>query len=379
MTSYAGQTVQLWFVATTDGSNVTNFLVDDISLDYLDLTLPTVITVTQTPERVLPGDEVAFALAFHERMDTSVAPTVTLSPKDSVALYTVTAQTGAGYTNGYLDSDPRRWYGNYTFTPPMAGGFYTLTVAAAQDLARNVMFPQAAHTLLITPLTVTLPINGAGVYVFGDTGAELSFAPGTTGALQTVTTTLVYTYPTGQGASYPLPRKYGIDGNVDADFTAVLTLCYDDADLNAANIPGAAEASLTLYRYNADSQTWNSYPTTVNTVTNRLSTTVTGFSTWAIGTEQGGHVPTAITIRKFRCASATSVVGWIGLCGCVLVVAGNWIWSQPPSAATGTLLGSRGRRSGPLSRHPGRRGTAGARGNGRRLTHPTGRIAGGDH
>ncbi|MBN2389504.1 MAG: hypothetical protein JXR84_02190 [Anaerolineae bacterium] len=253
VTSYAGQTVQLWFLATTDSSNITNFLVDDISLDYLDLTPPSVVTVAQTPERVLLGDEVTFALTFHERIDTSIAPTVTLSLKDSTALYTVTAKTGTGYTNGYLDNDPHYWYGDYTFAPPMAGGIYTLTVSAAQDLARNVMFPQAAHTLLVTPLTVTLPINGAGTYVFGDTCLELSFAPGMTGALQTVTATLVYTYPTGQGAPYPLPRKYMINGNVDGGFTAILNLCYDDADLGAANIPGAAEASLTLYHYDTGS------------------------------------------------------------------------------------------------------------------------------
>ena len=149
--SYTGQTVRLWFTATTDAVNTTNFFVDDVSLDYLDLTPPTVEAVT-APDEVTGTCAVDFTLAFHERMDIAVAPIVMISPQGSQETYTLTARTGAGYTNGYLNSDPTRWAGTYAFTLQMQDGTYALDVSTAQDLAENVMYPaENIHTFTFDP------------------------------------------------------------------------------------------------------------------------------------------------------------------------------------------------------------------------------------
>jgi hypothetical protein len=171
--AYAGQTVQLWFTATTDAANITNFHVDDVSLDYLDLAPPTV-TTAHAPDQVTQTETVEFEAVFHERMKTAVMPTVTLAfqgAPTSLALtgiqgtqttYTLTARAGTGYTNGYLDSDPTQWHGVFTFSPQMAEGTYVFDVSAAQDIAGNVMYPaQSVYTLTLRSTlsnTVYLPL-----------------------------------------------------------------------------------------------------------------------------------------------------------------------------------------------------------------------------
>jgi hypothetical protein len=166
--AYTGQTTQLWFTATTDAANITNFFVDDVSLDYLDLTPPTVATVT-APDEVTQAESVEFVIVFHERMKTVTAPTVTISPQGFQTSYTLTEKTGAGYTNGYSDSDPTHWYGKYTFTSQMEEGTYALDVSAAQDLAGNVMHTaESVHTFIFTfdaaspEAQSTSPADGAG-------------------------------------------------------------------------------------------------------------------------------------------------------------------------------------------------------------------------
>ena len=163
--SYTGQVVQLWFTATTDAANITNFFVDDVSLDYLDPTPPTIKTIV-APHEVIQTGAVEFTLVFHERMNTATAPVVTISPHGSQESYTLTSKTGAGYTNGYLNSDPTRWCGIYAFTPQMEDGIYAMDVSAAQDLAGNVMYPAEdihTFTLDVTAPQVqnVLPADGA--------------------------------------------------------------------------------------------------------------------------------------------------------------------------------------------------------------------------
>lgn len=157
--TYAGQTVQLWFTATTDAADITNFFVDDVSLDCLDLTPPSVVTVT-APNKVTVTDTVEFEIIFHERMQTSIVPTATISLQGSQKSYTLTAKTGMGYTNGYLDSDPTQWYGTYAFSSQMEKGIYALDVSAAQDLAGNVMHTaKSVHTFTLDgSYKVYLPI-----------------------------------------------------------------------------------------------------------------------------------------------------------------------------------------------------------------------------
>jgi len=177
VSAFAGRTVQLWFTATTDAANITNFFVDDVSLDYLDLVPPTVVGVV-APDKVA-ADTVEFVVVFDERMRIAAAPTVTISAQGSHVSYTLSPRTGAGYTNGYLDSDPTRWHGTYTFTPQMEESIYALAVSSAQDLAGNVMYPmENTHAFMVdvTPPQVQhkFPPKGAtGVSL--DTAIVISF------------------------------------------------------------------------------------------------------------------------------------------------------------------------------------------------------------
>jgi len=228
--SYTGQPVQLWFTATTDAANITNFFVDDVSLDYLDLTPPTVVTVT-APSEVTQAGTVEFEIAFHERMKTAVAPAVTINLQGSPESYTLAAKTGTGYTNGYLDSDPARWYGTYTFTPQMGEGMCTLNVSAAQDLAENVMYTaENAHTFTFdatSPQVQSIfPANGAiGVPV--DTNIVISFSEAIS------TSTFAYTVlpdPGGWAESWDSAHK-------------VVTLTHNDFALGTAYTVTITEAS----------------------------------------------------------------------------------------------------------------------------------------
>ncbi|MBN1890036.1 MAG: DUF11 domain-containing protein [Thermoflexales bacterium] len=144
--------------------------------------------------------------------------------------------------------------------------------------------------------TVTLDVTGPGIYLLSDRCSSLSFAPGQTGTLATITATFLYAYPTAQGAPRPLPRRYDLQGD-GLGFTATLSLCYADADLAAANIPAASEPSLRIYRHIGSGE-WISYTSTVYTTTNVVTATIGEFSTWAIGTPVDNHQPTAVSLHS---------------------------------------------------------------------------------
>jgi parallel beta-helix repeat protein len=177
-----------------------------------------------------------------------------------------------------------------THTYQTGGNYYV-------RLRSSNSFSQATYTapVLVTPLTVTLPIREAGVYHFGSTCARLHLTE--TGTLETVTVTLVYTYPTAQTSNRPLPRKYIITGTGGTDFEAALSTCYSEDDLVASGIPD--ETALQLYRYLGNGA-WSPYASTVNTMTNELTAThITSFSTWAIGAPVTNE-PTQVAIFDFQ-------------------------------------------------------------------------------
>jgi hypothetical protein len=152
VSNYAGQTVQLWFVATNDALNDTSFFVDDVSLDYLDLTPPAVTNITHTPEIVPLSGNVEMCFNFREPMSTMVTPTVTLHLQGNLSYLSMIPKAGVGYIRGYLASNTTLWCGTYTFTPAMMGGTYWVDISSAQDIAGNVMFPDTdAHTIAFDP------------------------------------------------------------------------------------------------------------------------------------------------------------------------------------------------------------------------------------
>ncbi len=144
--TYAGQTVKLWFAATTDAANITNFFVDDVSLDYLDEVAPSIHSIS-APDQVISTGGVSIEVVFDEQMTTAVSPAVTFKPTQALQslltteIYTFTARTDAGYTNGFLETDPTRWVGDFNFTNSIPEGEYEISVSSGQDIALNVMFP----------------------------------------------------------------------------------------------------------------------------------------------------------------------------------------------------------------------------------------------
>ncbi|MBN1657076.1 MAG: hypothetical protein JXA93_01680 [Anaerolineae bacterium] len=140
-------------------------------------------------------------------------------------------------------------------------------------------------------LTVQRPISTT--ITFGAACASLVFTD--TGSLSDVTVTVVYTYPTGQEASKPLPRYYEISANGSGPFEARLLVCYTDEEFDASDV--TSEAGLRLYRWAGDS--WTALSGTVDTANNVVTAGgVDTFSRWAIG-GPGGE-PTAVELTAFE-------------------------------------------------------------------------------
>ncbi|MBN1889894.1 MAG: DUF11 domain-containing protein [Thermoflexales bacterium] len=131
-------------------------------------------------------------------------------------------------------------------------------------------------------LSHALPISSPGVYLFGDTCAQISLSNAI--SLSTVTTTLGYAYPTAQLGYRPLPRRYWITANTSGTLSGTLSLCYDEAGLGSLD-----ESVLQLYRYAGDGQ-WIAYTSTVNADLDLVTATVGSLpGAWAIGAP--GHAP----------------------------------------------------------------------------------------
>ena len=135
--AYKGQTIRIRFRATNDAQNYTFFLLDDVSLDIADFTAPTVSNVSISPPPPLSGVTAEFEITFSEDMYKFSTPTVQMGLSAPYDTYTLTPKTGAGYTNGFLNSDPTRWYGTYTFVEGMPNGNYHLSIGEARDTWYN--------------------------------------------------------------------------------------------------------------------------------------------------------------------------------------------------------------------------------------------------
>ncbi|MBN1888559.1 MAG: hypothetical protein JW850_11235, partial [Thermoflexales bacterium] len=157
--------------------------------------------------------------------------------------------------------------------PPGSGGLVeTVFVTATSETDPGARASVAGTVTAVYSVTASrTDILAAGVYTFGDTCAQLSFAgDADRGGLTAVTVTLVYAYPTGQLAARPLPRHYTIEGDRSSGFSATLSLCYLDAEWTLVGI--GDENALQLYRY-AGVPTWEPYSSTVDTVGNTVTAT----------------------------------------------------------------------------------------------------------
>jgi hypothetical protein len=160
LSAYAGQTIRLRFRCAIDNQNpLTHFYLDDVSLESSDCAAPTVINVSVSPAPPLDQVPAQFEITFSEKMYRFLTPTVTMGLAVPYNAYALTPLTGSGYTNGFLNSDPAKWYGTYTFDASMSNGIYHLSIGGAEDTWHNALATNTAHTFLVgTSYRLYLPV-----------------------------------------------------------------------------------------------------------------------------------------------------------------------------------------------------------------------------
>ncbi len=124
-----------------------NESINDHSNDFfeIDNTKPTVISATASPDPAVE-EEVTITVVFSEDMNTSVAPTITITGLKTTP-YTVTQSSYATNT----------WIGTVTLNDSNEDTTGNISVTAAQDLATNVMDDNiTAGTIHVDTLSPTL-------------------------------------------------------------------------------------------------------------------------------------------------------------------------------------------------------------------------------
>ncbi|MCA9980929.1 MAG: S8 family serine peptidase, partial [Anaerolineales bacterium] len=170
-----------------------------------------------------------------------------------------------------------------------ATGTYTLTVDAY-----NVPQGPQPYALTVSGVgrllgeeSVTMPIDGTGTYIFGNTGISMTF---TAEDIDSVTVNVQRdTFPTTNGLAAVVERLYNISSTGGSGtFTADVSFEYETAELN-----GQTAANLQAYRYNGSS--WDAPVGTADPATRRVNVTgVTSFSPWVLGTS----TPLAVTLTQ---------------------------------------------------------------------------------
>ncbi len=174
-----------------------------------------------------------------------------------------------------------------TYSPTvLAAGQHTWTARAWNSDGYSAWAPQAAFTVTTTvPDEVTVArddLRAADLYRFDETCAVLTFArTADLGGLRAVTVTLEHAFPPRIWLA-PLPRLYTIQGNVNGGFSAMLSLCYTDVDLQMANITD--ETQLQIYHYDPQSGRWVAHPDSiVDASAQVVAAPIQEFGLWAIG------------------------------------------------------------------------------------------------
>ncbi len=119
----------------------------------LDITLPTVQSVTMNPASPHKAEAVAFTIAFSEDMLSSAPPEVVFTGGSSNAAYALSGSWTSAKT----------WQGTYTFTAASGDGDYTIRISNAKDMAQNTMAPDEAATFLLDTIAPAAPIVNAFV------------------------------------------------------------------------------------------------------------------------------------------------------------------------------------------------------------------------
>jgi uncharacterized repeat protein (TIGR01451 family) len=167
--------------------------------------------------------------------------------------------------------------------------------------------------------TLTDPISGTTYAFCNGICGDVTFV--NTGTVSSLVITFTQHYPSINGEG--LPRQYRISAD-GTGFTATLTLCYEDEELDVAGIPMSDEGELRGFRYTGADGIWEmpgsqSLDTGGNTVT---IGGVNAFSAWGIGIPNTAEKPTAVT--AWRVGGHPNVIMFVSA-GLLALAAVGWI------------------------------------------------------
>jgi uncharacterized repeat protein (TIGR01451 family) len=159
------------------------------------------------------------------------------------------------------------------------------------------------------PLVCDLNVPGAGTYPFCN-GICGSVTFTETGSVSNVVITFTQRYPSINGEG--LPRQYQIDAD-GSGFSATLTLCYEDAELEIAGIPAEDEGLLLGFRYETPGGYWDApWDQRGDGRANTIAIGgLTQFSAWGIGVPEQDE-PTALRSRWARGRSGVALLATLG-------------------------------------------------------------------
>lgn len=277
------------------------------------------LTKTASPGVAQPGEQITYTLTFSNAgagtargvVLTDIIPISITNPISQVTFTDhasrITATSGITYVWQISDLAPN------------AGGIITITGALSESLPASLLRNEAeiaaanqaqvggaspgednritaAASIAVdgTPLVCTLaPISGTThAFCNGICGA-VTFV--NTGTVSSLTITFTQRFPSVNGEG--LPRQYRIEPN-GSGYTARLTLCYADEELDIAGIPLSDADELRAFRYSGGNLWEAPAGQTVSTGENTITIEgVTQFSAWGIGIPAEAQ-PTAVRQRK---------------------------------------------------------------------------------
>ncbi|MEJ5309861.1 MAG: DUF11 domain-containing protein [Anaerolineae bacterium] len=277
------------------------------------------LTKTAAPGVAQPGERITYTLTFSNAgkgtargvILTDIIPISITNPISHVAFTDhasrITATSGVTYVWQIADLAPN------------AGGVITITGVLSQSLPASLLTNEAeiaaanqAQVGGASPGEDNRITAAASIAVDGDplvctlapiSGTTHAFCNGICGAVTFVNTgtvsslTIMFTQRFPSTGGEGLPRQYHLEAN-GSGFTARLTLCYADEELDIAGIPAGDAGELRAFRYKAGGLWEASSGQTVNSGDNTITIEgVTQFSAWGIGIP-GEEQPTAVRQRK---------------------------------------------------------------------------------
>jgi hypothetical protein len=170
-----------------------------VRLEFGDFAAPTVTDVSISPAPPLGEVTAQFEITFSEEMYRFLTPTVQMGTAPPYDTYTLSPLAGNDYTNGFLNSDPTRWRGTFTFAVGMPNGTYHLSVGGARDTWHNTLSIDTSYTFEVEISasggpTFGTPIFSNSVMYDKSTTVEVEISDAATGANGVAQATLYYGY-----------------------------------------------------------------------------------------------------------------------------------------------------------------------------------------